>query len=165
MFSHLVRVASVLAIALLLVSRPAAAQTPRPLPDADVVTPEGGLVKLAAMQQDGQWLVLYISESSAPSARLLEALAEWRLEASLTRVVVVVAGVADAQPLASEWAERLPGVRWASDPSGSIARGAGLRGTPTVIGARDGQMAWILAGVLNDPGMIRDVVRGWVSAP
>lgn len=160
MSSYTSRFAAIVA-AVALASTVSAAQAVRPLPDADLVVPPGGLTKLTALGQEGQWLILYLGENSPPSARLLEALAGWELGPQLARVVVVVRGT-DAQPLAEEWTARLPGVRWASDPSGSIARGAGLRGTPTVIGARSAGIGFILAGVLNDPSMIRDVVTGWL---
>lgn len=152
--------AFVLAVAGTALAQPPAA---KPLPDADVLTTEGALVKLNALSPGGQWLIVYAVESAPPTERLLEALTKWELGAGLGRVVVVVAQVADAGPMAAKWAERLPAVRWVSDPSGSVGRGAGLRGGPMLIGARDGDVGFILAGVLNDPTMLRDAVRGWIA--
>jgi hypothetical protein len=41
----------------------------------------------------------------------------------------------------------------------------GLRGAPAVIGVAGGDIGFILAGVLNDPTMVRDVIKGWLSVP
>ena len=140
------------------------AQRKQPLPEASVKAHDGKDVALAALSQDAQWLLLYVGGAdSTASTRLLEALAKWDLGEALTRVVIVVGDTADIQTAARLWADRLPGAQWYGDPAGNAGRALKLRGAPTLIGARGPSVEWVLAGVLNDPTMLRDVVRSWVT--
>lgn len=68
----------------------------------------------------------------------------------------------DPQPLIAEWSDKLPGVRWVADPENVVARELSVRGAPTLIGVNGTEVKWVLAGVLNDPAMVRDVVRSWI---
>jgi hypothetical protein len=162
--SRIFRSALAAALALSCVAA-ASVQSRRPLPDAELVAGDGTPIKLTALGHDGEWLLLSIHASSTPSQRLLEAMADWGLGGALARVVVIVGSDGNAGLLASQWSERLPGIRWVSDPSGNVARQVGLRGAPAVIGVAGGDIGFILAGVLNDPTMVRDVIKGWLSVP
>lgn len=145
---------------------PVAAQASRPVPEVAVAAPGGAMVPLTSLGGEQPWLILYMgAPGSAASLRLLQAMESWALGGALSRVVVVVATAADAQPLASEWATRLPGVRWAGDPDNAMAKALGVRGAPTLLGIKGGAVDWVLAGVLNDPTMLRDVVKSWIDAP
>lgn len=140
-----------------------AAQAERPLPPVALVA-DGTSVMLPAMALEGQWLIVSVAASSPPSTRLLDAMSNWELGPRASRLLVVAESVADAEPLAAEWAARLPGARWAADPKGEIARSLNLRGAPMVIGVRGREIVWTLAGVLNDPGMLHDITTGWLGA-
>lgn len=56
-----------------------------------------------------------------------------------------------------------PAVRWFADPDGSARLALRITGTPFILGVTDGQIAWSLAGVLNDPRALESVMRGWVE--
>lgn len=156
------RLAMAAALAGSLTATPAA-QRRQPLPDAAVQSSQGSDVKLAELALDGQWLIVYVGgPDSTASSRLLEALSGWDLQQGLARVVVMV-GDADLRALQQTWGDRLPQARWVVDPRHDAARALKLRGAPSVVGARGPSLEWILAGVLNDPTMLRDVVRSWLK--
>ena len=148
------------------VTIPAGAGQQRPLPEVDVVLAGRTATPLSALAADGQWLILYVgAPSSTASARLLDAMTQWQLDTALSRVLIVVADEKDPETVAAQWREKLPGARWAADPTGELAKGLKVRGAPTLIGASGTTVHWVLAGVLNDPTMLRDVVRSWTAAP
>lgn len=162
----LIRGMAGLVIAACLLGTSLAAQRHQPLPEATVQSADGAEATLAGAARDGQWLLLYVGgPDSMPSSRLLDALVKWELGAALSRIVVVVESGQDARQMASAWSERLPGVQWLGDTKGEAARGLKVRGAPTLMGAKGQTLEWMLAGVLNDPVMLRDVIRSWISQP
>jgi hypothetical protein len=156
------RIAIALALAIATTTAAATQSAERPLPDVALALADGTPATLHGLAGEGQWLIVYVAATSPPAARLLEALTTWELGAQTSRIVVVTTADVDVRALAAQWSERLPGTRWAADPSNAFARGLGIRGAPTVVGARGRQAAWVLAGVLNDPSMVRDVVKSWI---
>ena len=155
-------VATLLGLGLLMAAPQA--QRRQPLPEASLRAVDGSNVALTAVSQEGQWVLLYVgADGSTPSTRLLEAITKWELGDALARVIIVVADTPDVETTARVWTERLPGARWFGDPKGDAARALKLRGAPTVVGARGQSLEWVLAGVLNDPTMLRDVIRSWVA--
>jgi hypothetical protein len=140
------------------------AQQRRPLPQVDVVGVGGSPVALGSHATGSQWLILYVGAStSSASSRILEAMAKWELGGGLSRILVIVAQEGDPQQVSEPWREKLPDVRWVGDPKNEVARALDVRGGPTLIGVKGEQVEWVLAGVLNDPAMLRDVVRSWIS--
>jgi hypothetical protein len=157
----------VLTVALVVVTAVGAAAqgSERPLPDVELVLADATRAPLRNLAGDGQWLVVYLALPSPASARLLEAMTDWSLGAGASRLLIVTSKESDARALFEQWGARLPGARWAADPDMALARGLNLRGAPSLVGARSTQASWVLAGVLNDPGLVRDVVRSWVTTP
>ena len=49
------------------------------------------------------------------------------------------------------------------DREGGGYRALRLTGMPELIGVREGQMMWSVAGVLNDAATVESVVRTWVT--
>ena len=152
-----------LAVAIAATAAAAAQSSDRPIPDATLAMADGSQTSLHALASEGQWLIVYLGASSPPGSRLLDALTTWELGTQTSRIVVVTTADVDVRALASEWSARLPGTRWAVDPANVLARGLSIRGAPTVVGARGIHAAWVLAGVLNDPSMVRDVVKSWMQ--
>jgi hypothetical protein len=136
----------------------------RPLPEFQVATLDGAIVASSQIGPAGQSLLIYVTPTSPASARLLTAMKDWQTDAMAQRVVVVIgAPVAAAQAFVSERATEFASVRWYVDPQGEAWKALRLTGTPYLLGVRDGQIAWALAGVLNDPTALESVVRSWVE--
>jgi len=142
----------------------AGGQEKRPLPAFHVVALDGAAVASSQMGPSGQWLLIYVTPTSAASARLLGGMKAWETpDLDLRTVVVVGAPVADAAAFARERAAEFPSVRWFADPEGAAWKALRLTGTPYILGIRNGQVVWSLAGVLNDPKALESVVRSWVE--
>ncbi len=136
----------------------------RPLPAFDVSTIEGATVSSTQVSQPGKWLLIYVTPTSAASARLLAAMKQWESPALNQRTVVVIgAPGADATRFVNERAQEFPAVRWLVDPRNEAWQALRLTGTPFVLGVNDGTIAWSLAGVLNDPKALESVIRSWVE--
>jgi hypothetical protein len=142
----------------------AGAAEKRPLPPFQLVTLEGASVESAQIGPAGQWLLLYVTPTSAASIRLLGGMKEWE-SADLDARTVVVFGstVADAAAFVQKRAAEFPGVRWLVDPDGAARQFLRVTGTPYILGIKDGQIVWALAGVLNDPRALESVIRSWVE--
>jgi hypothetical protein len=142
----------------------AAASEQRPLPVFQVVSLDGAAVMSAQVGVAGQWLMVYVTPTSAVSARLLVAMKGWESAAMAQRVVVFVgAPVGEAQAFVTGRGHEFPGVRWFADPQGEAWKALRLTGTPYVLGVRDGRIMWSLAGVLNDPKSLESVIRSWIE--
>ncbi len=164
--NFIVRMVAGTALSACLLGTSLAAQRHQPLPDATVQSVDGTEGTLVSAAREGQWLILYIGgPDSMPSARLLEALTKWEMGSALARIVVIVESGQDARQMAAAWSDRLPGVQWLADTKGEAARGLKVRGAPTVMGVKAQSLEWMLAGVLNDPAMLRDVIRSWIGQP
>ncbi|HPK71460.1 MAG TPA: hypothetical protein PLN93_05940 [Vicinamibacterales bacterium] len=136
----------------------------RPLPPFDVLAPSGEAVQSSQVGPPGQWLLVYVAPASPASIRLLEAMRAWESPGLASRAVVVIgAPAAEAASFVQERGNEFPAVRWCADPDGSARRALRITGTPFILGVTDGQIAWSLAGVLNDPRALESVMRGWVE--
>ena len=51
----------------------------------------------------------------------------------------------------------------ATDVKGEARRALGVKAVPTVLGARGTYVEWRIAGVLNDPELLRQVVVSWLA--
>ena len=161
-----VRVMALLAAALgMLVASPFAAEK-RAMPSLTLVDATGATVTTAALSSEPQWLLIYVSPSAPAADRLIEAMKTWELGTGLRKVVFVVDGRAAE---ASAWAERrLPRTEENLpprflDPKGDARTALRVTGEPTLMGVRNGEIAWVLAGVLNDPAALDPVIRNWIK--
>jgi hypothetical protein len=161
-----VRMMALLAAVLgVLAASPHAAEK-RAMPSLTLVDATGATVTTAALSSEPQWLLIYVSPSAPAADRLIEAMKTWELGTSLRKVVFVVDGrAADT----AAWAERrLPRTdenlppRFL-DPKGESRTALRVTGEPTLMGVRNGEIAWVLAGVLNDPTAIEPVIRNWIK--
>ena len=156
-------VATVIAVALGLAALVSTAEK-RPLPAFQVATLDGMAVDSPQVGPAGQWLLIYVTPTSAASARLLSGMKQWETpELDARTVVVIGAPVADAARFVSARAAEFPSVRWLADPQSAAWQALRLTGTPYILGVKDGQIAWSLAGVLNDPKALESVIRSWVE--
>ena len=145
-------------------SMAAGADEKRPLPAFQVTTLEGAAVQSPQVGPAGQWLLIYVTPTSAASIRLLAGMKQWETpELSLRTVVIVGAPVADAVAFTGERGTEFPAGRWFADPQGAAWQALRLSGTPYILGMKDGQIVWSLAGVLNDPKALESVIRTWVE--
>ncbi|HEY3547199.1 MAG TPA: hypothetical protein VGK17_14085 [Propionicimonas sp.] len=145
-------------------ARVAGAAEQRPLPAFQVVSLDGAATPSDQIGVAGQWLVIYVTPTSAASARLLAAMKAWDSPAMARRVVVVVGAPLPAtQAFVAQRSSDIPGVRWFADPQGGAWKALRLTGTPYLLGVRDGGIKWSLAGVLNDPKTLESVIRTWIE--
>jgi hypothetical protein len=136
----------------------------RPLPAFQVVSLDGAAVSADQIGAPGQWLAIYVTPTSAASARLLAAMKAWESPATAERVVVLVGAQLPAtKDFAAQHSHEFPAVRWFADPQGAAWKALRLTGTPYLLGVRDGVIMWSLAGVLNDPKALESVIRSWIE--
>ncbi|HEX4912743.1 MAG TPA: hypothetical protein VFV51_02245 [Vicinamibacterales bacterium] len=137
----------------------------RPLPVFQVVTAEGAAVSSAQLTSEPQYLIVYVNAASATSRKLLDALGEWATPELARRTVMVIGGTPqEAQRfIESGIPESLQGMTRYFDAGRSAWQALSLRGSPVLIGVRDGKTEWSLSGVLGDPDALKSVVLTWVN--
>ena len=137
----------------------------RPLPAFEVVTSEGAAVSSAQLTSESQYLLVYVNAASSTSRKLLDALGEWATPELARRTVVVIGGTPqEAQRfIESGMPASLLGTARYFDTGRSAWQALNLRGSPVLIGVRDGKTEWSLSGVLSDPAALKSVVLTWVN--
>ena len=137
----------------------------RPLPAFQVVTGEGAVVSSAQLTSESQYLLVYVNAASSTSRKLLAALGEWATPELARRTVVVIGGTPqEAQRfIDSGVPESLQGMTRYFDTGRSAWQALNLRGSPVLIGVREGKTEWSLSGVLSDPAALKSVVMTWVN--
>ena len=161
-----VRVMALLTMALGLLVASSHAAEKRALPALPLVDVQGQAVATAALSSEPQWLLIYVSPASPATERLVAAMKTWELGTSLRKVVFVVDGRSTES---AAWIDRvLPKTdenlppRFV-DPKGEARTALRVTGEPTLMGISHGEIAWGLAGVLNDPAAIEPVIRNWIK--
>jgi hypothetical protein len=163
----LIRLACAAAAALFLsgAAQIVAATEKRPLPPFTVTRPDGIAIDSRQLTAEPQYVLLYVRPDCRPCDRLLALVRSAKSPQFTSRVVVIVSGEADAA--AAYVARQVPAdagpVTWYADPQGGGYRALRLTGMPELIGVREGQMMWSVAGVLNDAATVESVVRTWVT--
>ena len=154
-----------LALMLALVTLDVVAAEKRALPPLTLVNAAGETVTTATLSSESQWLLIYVSPAAPATDRLIEAMKTWELGTGLRKVVFVI----DARtPDTTPWAEKLLPQTEENlpprffDPAGDARTALRVTGTPTLMGIKDGEIAWGLAGVLNDPAALEPVIRNWI---
>jgi hypothetical protein len=145
-------------------ARPLAAEV-RPIPSAPVQNADGTTVDLASLALNGTWVFVSVTAEAPVTVRLLRALESWHLALTPGQVVVLVDGTpAEVGRLEATWQTKVPMVRFVADDKGQARRALQVRALPTIVGGRSGMVEWQVAGVLNDPAMLRAVVEGWLAS-
>ncbi len=136
----------------------------RELPPAMVSRADGTPVAVPALAAQRAWLLIFVDADAPGSRRLLDALEAWALGPRAAQVVIVLQGPASGVAAAvTEWQSKLPGVTVTTDAKGAARQALRVKAVPTVIGARGVWVEWQIAGVLNDPEMLRQVVVSWLA--
>ena len=153
--------------ALIVAGATLAAIEQRPMPAFEVVNAAGAATSSAAIGPGGKWILIYVTPECRSCQRLFTAMEEWNSAQRGGATVVRVQG--EHAAVQAYAAERLPaavvGSRWYADASGAARRALALTGSPVIIGMRDQQISWALAGVLNDPAALESALRTWVERP
>jgi hypothetical protein len=163
----LIRMVSALAAALFLsgAAPTVAATEKRALPPFTVTRLDGTAIDSRQLTVEPQYVLLYVRPECRPCDRLLALVRNAKSPQFTSRVVVIVSGEADAG--AAYVARQIPAeagpLTWYADPQGAGYRALRLSGMPELIGVKDGQMMWSVAGVLNDAATVESVVRTWVT--
>jgi hypothetical protein len=142
---------------------PAAAT--EPWPPFSVAAPEGGRWTSASIGENSRALVVYVVPGSPSAERLFAALDEWQVQGLEQHLLVLVAAPLDrAREYMRRWEAVLPpGLTWAADDRREAWQALGITGSPVLFGVANGEVAWKVAGVLNEPGMLESIVRTWVE--
>lgn len=142
-----------------------AAPAAEPWPAFTVAAPEGGRWSSASVGRASPALVVYVMPGSPSAGRLFAALGSWQVQDLERHLLVVVGGPLErAREYMSGWDPVLPaGVVWVADDRREAWHALGLTGSPVLLGVANGEIAWRVAGVLNEPGMLESVVRTWVE--
>ncbi len=153
----------VLALVTSLTPPSAVAADKRPVPASAVQTTDGATLTLDRSAGTESRVYIYVLPDSQVSGRLLSALRTWPLAAP-DRVTIVVGGdVAKARAFAT--ADHGLAVQWLVDAERAVWTDLEVAGVPTLLGVRNGIVEWRLAGVLNNPSALQNVVSGWVDGP
>lgn len=167
MKNYLSRTGRAAAVALLFVGAYAsvAAIERRAVPSFSVTRVDGTSVDSAQLTAETQYVLLYVRPDCRPCDRLLALVKSAKSPQLASRMVVVVNG--DANAAARYVGRQIPAdagpVTWYADTDGGGYRALRLTGMPALIGVKDGQMMWSIAGVLNDAETVESVVRTWVT--
>jgi hypothetical protein len=137
----------------------------RPLPAFEVVSGAGAAVSSAQLTSEPQYLLVYVNAASTTSRRLLDAMGEWATPALAQRTVLLIGGTPEEAQRFIETGvpESLQGMTRYFDTSRSAWQALNLRGSPVLIGVRQGKTEWSLSGVLSDPAALKSVVLTWVN--
>lgn len=136
----------------------------RELPVATITRADGTSMEIAALSQNRTWLLMVVDGEVSGGGRMLEAFQTWQLGSRVSQIVIVLQGsAADVARTAAAWQEKLPGVVVATDVKGTARRALGVKAIPTVLGARGTFVEWQVAGVLNDPEVLRQVILSWLA--
>ena len=157
--------AAVVAALLATAYQPVAAVEKGPLPAFTVTTLDGTPIDSRLMTPETQYVLLYVRPDCRPCDRLLALLRSADSPPFTSRIVVIVNGAPGAG--AAYVARHLPAaagrVTWYADTQGDGYRALRLTGMPELIGVKNGEMMWSIAGVLNDASTVESVVRTWVT--
>jgi hypothetical protein len=161
------RIAAACAAALIVLGGATAAQAqPRqPLPAFTVTNAAGVPVASKQLTHEDRWLLIYVSPDCTPCESLLANLRKLSSPALLSRAVLIVSGTPDKARAFVEQhaAPELANVAWYVDAEGKAADALQIKNSPALVGVRNGQVGWRLAGVLNQPSALQSVVRSWVE--
>ena len=137
----------------------------RAMPAFTVTRLDGALVDSRQLTTETQYVLLYVRPDCRPCDRLLALVRSANSPQFTSRVVVIVNGAPGAG--AAYVARHIPAaagpVTWYADTQGDGYRALRLSGMPELIGVKNGEMMWSIAGVLNDAATVESVVRTWVT--
>ena len=168
MIRSVIRVVCAAGAALILLGvgqRVVTASEKRPLPPFTVTLSDGTAIDSRHLTAEPQYLLLYVRPDCRPCDRLLALVRNAKSPQLTSRVGVLVSG--DATAGAAYVARQVPSeaglLTWYADPQGAAYGALRLSGMPELIGVKEGQIMWSVAGVLNDAATVESIVRTWVT--
>jgi hypothetical protein len=139
---------------------------PKPLPSFTVVATDGRSVQSAALSEERQWLLIYLTPASPRCDRLLKALAEWRSPQLDARTIVIVHGTpGEARTCLETVGGSGEGPAVFADPPRRAHSALRLAAESALVAVKDGRVAWTIEGVLNDPEAVEPVIKSWLLGP
>jgi hypothetical protein len=140
---------------------PAAAGGGRPLPEMAIYDSGGLVVDSAGLRQPGRWMLLVLDAEMASSQSVVTALAR-RADGYDGRMVVVVSGARAAAQSFIAANQKLPGVRWLTDPDRASGAALQLSATPVLLAIdENNQIGWQLAGQPGR-GTLGSMIAHWL---
>jgi hypothetical protein len=135
------------------------------MPSFTVTRLDGASVDSARLTAEAQYVLLYVTPDCRPCDRLLALIRSANSPQFTSRVVVLVSG--EANSAARYVSRQIPAeagpVTWYADADGGAYSALRLTGAPVLIGVKNSQVMWSVAGVLNDASTVESVVRTWVT--
>jgi len=159
------RLCSVLARLVVLLSLAASSAYAQEGPRFSVTAPDGAPADFSTVEGKGPWILAYVVPDSAPSNRLVRALAEHWKAGEAPRIVFIVSAAPDVAKtyLVNTGGEALTGARWYADPQGAAWKALKFQGALAVAGMDGGRIDWKLDGVIMDPGVLLPAVDKWLG--
>jgi len=147
-------------VAALAISGTSSGAPSAPLPVLDLQSLEGAAVPRAGYVRSGPWVLVYVMPFAGATPAILNALEASTAGGGPPITVVVGGSPADAAELAARHKDRLPAT-WFADPKGASRAALGLKVLPVIIGVRDQETHWTLAGGGVERSTLRSVVVSW----
>src|SRR5712672_2100052 len=137
----------------------------RPVPAFDLMSADGAAVASSSLSTEPRWLLVYVSPDCRSCDRLISSVIDWQRTLPPNRIVLVIDGSSSA---ALSYAHDrgiadVTGITWYADPARHGRNALGLQYSPALVAVENGQLAWVVSGVLNDPQAVEQVVRGWMA--
>lgn len=151
-------------LAVFLLSLSAAAVEPVPLPDFQLTTAEGVVVKSTALPAQGNWLIIYVQPRSQFSDNLLRLLKRDQYPTLARSTVIIVGGGVDDMKLMQSRFTELALATWYADTDKSAFAVMKLTGAPMILGIRQRAISWSLSGILSDVNVARSVLNTWLQS-
>ncbi len=142
----------------------AAAVERKPLPEVDLATRDGGIVRADTVARDGTWVMFYVHSGCRSCEAVLSALDGLEATDGTARVTIV-AETKDAAELTSLVARfpHLASVQWLADVTGEMGERVAPQAAATVLGLQGTMIEWSVAGIVTDAAQVKSVVTAWLN--
>lgn len=129
-------------------------------PAVEFIVADGSPIGSGSLTRIGNWIVVYVSRDSRACDAMLASIQQDAAD----RVVVIVAGDAEAVAAAARSRENLRHAIWVGDPGAAFRDRLKIDSTPVVIGVRDSTIEWSLAGVFANTSDVSAILVNWLRA-
>lgn len=152
-----------IAILLLFLVSAAMAGDPVPLPDFQLTSLDGQVVKSGDLPAKGNWLIIYVQPRSQFSDGLLRLLKREQYPALEKHAIMIVGGSVDDMKTMRSRFDELNQAMWYADPARNAFTQLKLHGAPVVVGVKQQTITWSLNGVLPDTNVSKSILNTWIS--
>jgi len=161
--SKLMRTIAVTLAMAFLLSLTAAAGDPVPLPDFQLTTADGVLVKSATLPSQGNWLIIYVQPRSQFSDNLLRLLKRDQYPTLAQHAVIIVGGSVDDLKAGQARFPELAQAAWYADTDKRAFGLMKLSGAPMILGIKQRTITWSLSGILADVNVAKSILNTWLQ--